>query len=155
VPQKKAVSPFEDKERRDAICVTADPAYSFAGLTEAQAAELLAKSEQPAKIKSIIQQLFEAANVEAHNRWNNYVAGIGMLDMYLGGSRRLLEAERLLSKEKSHQVAALERHLKRMHEIENIAQARYEAGRIPVFDLAEPRYYRLQAELWLEQERAK
>jgi RNA polymerase sigma factor (sigma-70 family) len=155
VPQVKPVSPFDDKAAREVLYEPADPAYPFAGLTEAQATELIGKSDQPAKIKSILQQLFEAANVEAHARWKNYVAGVGTLDIYLGGSRRVLEAERLLSEEKSHQIGALERHLKRMQDIEKINQARYDDGRIPLQDLAEPRYYRLQAELWLEQEKAK
>jgi RNA polymerase sigma factor (sigma-70 family) len=155
VPQVKPVSPFEDKAAREVLYGAGNLEYPFAGLSEEQASQLLVKLDQPPKIKSILQQLFEAANVEAHARWNDYVAGLGTLDIFLGGSRRLLEVERLLSKEKSHQVGALERYLRRMRELEKINQARYDAGRIAIQDLAEPRYYRLQAELWLEQEKVK
>ena len=68
---------------------------------------------------------------------------------------RLMNAEQLLSNEKADKVAAIERHVKRTQEIEDVNHARFVGGRIPVPDLAEARYYRLQAELWLEQERAK
>jgi len=127
----------------------------FHGLSAERAKLLLEKSDQPPNIKPILSGLFDAANVEAQGRWKQYVAGQGTLDILLGASRRLLEAEQLLNKEKANQLAALEQHLKRMKEAEAINQTRFDAGRIPIQDLAESRYYRIQAELWLEQAKGK
>jgi hypothetical protein len=83
--------------------------------------------------------------------WRQFLAGQGTLDILLGSSLRLLEAERLLSQEKSNQLAALEHHLGCMRESENVSQARFDAARIAIMDLAQPQFYRIQAELWLEQ----
>jgi RNA polymerase sigma factor (sigma-70 family) len=159
VPRQPPVLDAEGRVRERAaeeLVNGADPNIPpFPGLSAERAKFLLEKSDQPPNLKPILSRLFNAANVEADARWQQYNAGQGTLDIVLGSSRRLLEAEQLLNKEKANQLAALEHHLKRMKEAEAINQTRFDAGRIPIQDLAQSRYYRIQAELWLEQAKAK
>src|SRR5262249_39219844 len=115
---------------------------------------ILGKSDQVANLKPIVEALFEAAMAEAHGRREEFIAGRGTLDIDLHASLRVLEAERLLSNDKAIQLGALEHHLNRMKEVEKINQARFDAGRIQRHDLAQSRFYRIQAELWLEQAKA-
>jgi hypothetical protein len=42
-----------------------------------------------------------------------------------------------------------------MKMLEEINQARFDAGRIPIADLSQTKFYRSQAELWLERAREK
>ena len=42
-----------------------------------------------------------------------------------------------------------------MKEVEKVNQARFDAGRVAVADLAETKFYRIQAEIWLERAKAK
>ena len=95
--------------------------------------------------------MFEAANLEVRARWRHYLDGIGTTDLMLASSLRALEAERELSKKTDRQLAALDHHLRRMRNVERINKDRFEAGRIPLHDFAQARFYRAQAELWLEQ----
>jgi outer membrane protein TolC len=66
----------------------------------------------------------------------------------------LLEAERALSDERAEQVKAIESHWKRLREIEKVNEERFDAGRIPIQDVLESRFYRLQAEIRLERARS-
>jgi RNA polymerase sigma factor (sigma-70 family) len=160
--QRKIVSPFDNEAAKKAFFEQMDKARtdlsnspSFLGLGEVQAKTMLQNSGQAENLKPILQALFEAANVEAQARWAQYFAGQGTLDLLSSTSIRLLDAERLLSKRTEDQLAALEHHLKRMKEIEKINQSRFEAARIQVADLAQTRFFRIQAQLWLEQAKAK
>jgi RNA polymerase sigma factor (sigma-70 family) len=147
-PQKAFVSPFDDKAAMQAVLQNLD---TFPGEAIERARMILNSSTTSNNLKPIVLSLFEAANLETRGRRGQFLAGQGTQDIYLGSSLRLLEAERLLNKEKEHQMAALMHHRDRMAEIENVNKARYEAGRIPVQDFAQSRFYRIQAELWIEQ----
>ena len=68
----------------------------------------------------------------------------------LGSSQRLLQAEFDLSSKRADHIAALEAHWQRMREVETINQARHDAGRIPIQDLAQSRSGRCRAEILLE-----
>jgi RNA polymerase sigma factor (sigma-70 family) len=125
------------------------------GLNVDDAKELLNKSGQATNVKSIRLSLFEAATIEAQGRWEWFYKGQGTLDIILHSSLRVLEAEQLLTKDKTVQLRALEHHWARMQNIEMVNQARFDSGRIAVHDLAQSRFYRIQAELWLQQAKAK
>src|SRR5262249_25367116 len=92
----------------------------------------------------------EAAKLELDSRTKEFMAGRGTLDITMGASKRLLEAERESSPKRADQIAACEAHLNRMKEIENVNRQRFNAGRIGIQDLAESTYYRIEAEIWLE-----
>jgi RNA polymerase sigma factor (sigma-70 family) len=150
----KKVSPMNEKATPDDYQAR-DQKLPYPGLNYKRAKAALEKSRQPENLKPIVRSLFEEANVELDARWKQFHAGQGTLDILCGSSLRLLEAEKQLSKDKADHLLALEHHLKRMQEIEKLNQERFDAGRIAIGDLAQSRYFRIQAELWFEQARAK
>jgi RNA polymerase sigma factor (sigma-70 family) len=117
--------------------------------------DLLDKSKASDRIKGLLKAKYDAARLEMDSRVKEFYAGRGTLDISLGSSLRLLEAERELSDRKEDQVAALENHFKRMRVVEQVNEARFQAGRIAVQDLAQSTFYRVQAEIWLERAKAK
>jgi hypothetical protein len=124
-------------------------------LGEAKVQALLAQSKASEKLKVLLKARYDMANVEAHARWSEFQAGRGTLDFLFGASRHLLDAERELSERKADQIAALERYLWCMREIEKVNQQRFDNGRLPIQDVAEARYNRIQAEIWLERAKAE
>jgi RNA polymerase sigma factor (sigma-70 family) len=122
---------------------------------EAKVKALLDRSRASGKLKALLKERYDAALTESGARLKEFYAGRGTLDICLGASLRLLEAERELSTRREDQIAALENHRKRMAAIEELNQARYDAGRIPIQDLSQSKYYRIQAEIWIERFRAE
>ena len=49
-----------------------------------------------------------------------------------------------------NELSALKAHLERMKNVQDIDQQRFDEGRISVEDLSQSKYYRLEAEIWLE-----
>ncbi len=96
-----------------------------------------------------------AARETADARMKEFLAGRGTLDFLMASSRQMLEAEQDVSTTPTERVAALERHWQRMRLIEEINRVRYDAGRIPIQDYSDCKYYRLQAEIWLIEARGK
>ena len=45
--------------------------------------------------------------------------------------------------------------LLRMAEVEDIVRLRYEAGRVPDYDMSAAEFHRLEAQIWLAEERLK
>jgi RND family efflux transporter MFP subunit len=79
---------------------------------------------------------------------------VGAEDSYRW-SHRWLEAQRDLTEAKAERVTAHRDHLERMKALENRTKALADAGQGRPSDAAAGRYYRIQAELWLEQAKAK
>ena len=79
-----------------------------------------------------------------------FEAGKGTLDFLIGASKRLVTAELDATDKKADQLSALKIHLERMRKVQAIDQGRYDAGRISIEDLSQSKYYRLEAEIWLE-----
>ena len=77
------------------------------------------------------------------------------LDALLQAYVRLLVAKLERTDKKADQLAAYEEHFERMKKMEKSSEARYHAGRIAVQDMAQMRYYRIEAEIWLERAKAK
>ncbi len=99
--------------------------------------------------KDLARALLEESNISYDSRMKEFMAGRGTLDFLIGSALRLLDSERALATSDAEQIAALERHWQRIRLMDRINQYRYEAGRIPIQDYSESRYYRLQAEMWL------
>src|SRR5262249_2269685 len=118
------------------------------------------KAEKPApaaedKLTTLLKARVEMAETEFANRNQEFLAGRGTLDILFGAGKRLLQAQQELSNKKEDQISALEAYLKLTKDIEEVNQARFDAGRITIADLAESKYYRLEAEIWLERAKAK
>ena len=100
--------------------------------------------------RTLLNERLNAARTELDSRTKEFEAGRGTLDFLLGASRRLAEARREMSTSKEDLLNAVKDYVKRMKQIEKINQERFDAGRIPIYDLAESTYYRAEAEIWLE-----
>jgi hypothetical protein len=70
-------------------------------------------------------------------------------------SRRVLEAARPLCKDKETEVAAAQKHLDRMKELEEKAKKRFEAGAANRKDVLAAAYHRTEAEILLAQLKGK
>ena len=134
----------------------ADPAQVVAPPPVLQAAspEEAAREKLAAKLADLAHAKLVAAREEFVGRRQEFMAGRGTLDFLQGAALRVLEAELALENEPAGQVAAHERYWKVTREVEDVSQARYQAGRIPITDLAQARYYRLDAEYQLVKARA-
>jgi hypothetical protein len=91
------------------------------------------------------------AREEYRDRWAEFVAGRGMLDLLLDTSRRWLDAELAVLENPAERAAAWERYWTRSQSTELINEARFVAGRVPIADMMQTRYVRLDAEIgWAE-----
>jgi hypothetical protein len=92
-----------------------------------------------------------AAELEVDARFKEFVAGRGTLDYLLRSSVRLVEAKEAVATTPQERLNARELHWQLTWVMERITQARFEAGKVAVQDLAASREYRLEAEIkWLE-----
>jgi hypothetical protein len=71
-------------------------------------------------------------------------------------SRRWMEAEREVGTERAERVATVEKHLERMKKWEQMVEAARRQGlTFTEGDVAAAQFYRLEAEAWLAQEKAR
>src|SRR5262249_26791008 len=114
-------------------------------LARAKAAALRADPRELAQARRDAAQGWDAGRVK------EFLAGRGTLDILLEASQSWLESDLALSERDADRVAARARHWQQAWLIEAVNRARYEAARIAVQDLMQPRYVRLEAELNLVQ----
>jgi RNA polymerase sigma factor (sigma-70 family) len=126
-----------------------------AAFDEARVKDLVQAAKVSDKLKSLLTDQHKAAHDWTTAQWQEFFAGRGTLDLLEEASQRLLEAERALSDKKADQVAAFDNHWRRMQVLEQLNQARFDAGRVAVADLSETKFYRIQAEIWLERAKGK
>jgi hypothetical protein len=116
-------------------------------------AEFLKKETVEKNLKRLVQERIETAKKEFEARMKQFEAGKGTLDFLIAASKRWLNAE-------THAIpsgvseAYLQAHFDRMKKIQDINQERFDQGRISIEDLAQAKYYRLEAEIWLERFKA-
>jgi hypothetical protein len=135
--------------------LASDPASQV--LPDLLSAKELAKAARElgrCTLTQLRQASIDVARQECQARAQEFLAGRGTLDILLGSSRRLLEAELVVCTQKTERVAALERHWERMMMMEVINKGRHDAGRIATKDYMETRYARLEAEIRLIRLRA-
>jgi RNA polymerase sigma factor (sigma-70 family) len=102
------------------------------------------------RLKKLLKERADTALEEWDARNKEFLAGRATLDSVHGAARRLRDAQLELSETKEERLAALGKYLQLMKAVEEVQQARYDAGRIPIQDLKESKYYRLEAEILLE-----
>lgn len=127
-------------------------------LVEALSSRELARAQYGASAPDLHQLrtgMRDAARIAHIGRLRNMYAARGTLDFTLRWSLRWLEAERRLARNDEEFLPALERHWMTLRQLEDLNQARYLAGRVAVQDLAQSREYRLEAEIWLADARAR
>jgi len=122
----------------------------FPALGKEKAKAILDQSGFGDRMRSLLMARLDAAFEEAETRRRRYYEGKETLDIAIHSSLRLLEAERELSSKQAEQRLALENHLRRIQELEKIHQLKIDAGYGATQELAQAKFYRLQAEIWLE-----
>jgi hypothetical protein len=131
----------------------ATPRSEATGASETQPRPPDAKESEKLLIK-LRKAKLEAArqtfNVVSKNFNEGPVRGV---ELPYRWSRRLLEAERQMSAEKSAQISAFQRHVERMQNVERVARDLYRERVNTVNEVTAAEYYRREAEIWLVQAR--
>jgi hypothetical protein len=106
-------------------------------------------------VKQLAQAKMEAARSECLARKEDFLAGRGMLALLHLACRRWLESQLAIGDSAADRLTALQRHWELAKQIEVINQERYQAKPIPIQDLLQTRYERLDAELRFAQTRQR
>jgi hypothetical protein len=107
------------------------------------------------RIEDLAKAKLDVARGVYEARYKEFLAGKGTLDFLFDASVRLLESERAATSKEADLEAAFERHWIFTKQAEEMNKLRYDAGRIPIQDYLESKYFRLQAEIWLVEARDK
>jgi RNA polymerase sigma factor (sigma-70 family) len=145
----KAVAPTQ-RESREEEALDKEAGVKALVTSRDKLKAILDASNFGEKMKSLLQARLDAGTIEIKARYVEYCNGRGTLDIFLGASRRVLDAERDLSMKKADQITAWESHLHRMQQVYLINLDRYNAARISLQDLKQAEYYRIDAEIGLE-----
>jgi hypothetical protein len=124
--------------------------YKIDLLIPAVESKSLAKAKFAASssdLRELAKGRLDAAREEFEGRFREFLAGRGTQSFLEDSAQHLLQAELELADTPASAVVAHERHWIYTREIEQIDRGRFEAGRIPIQDMAQARYYRLDAEL--------
>jgi outer membrane protein TolC len=113
------------------------------------------QKEAATRLQALLNERLKAARTEFDARTNEFKAGRITPDKLIAASRRLVEAQRDMSKTKEDLLNALRDHVERMKQHEKIYQQMVDVGRLPRYEMAESTYYRAEAEIWLERAKAK
>jgi RNA polymerase sigma factor (sigma-70 family) len=106
------------------------------------------------KLRALLKARVEAAKAELDGRTRVVQTGRAAPDSLFGASKRLLEAQLDIASKKSERLAAYDAHLKVAKAIEETEKL-FNDGRVTAPDVALSTYHRLEAEIWLEREKAK
>ena len=104
------------------------------------------------KEQQLLQDWSDAAKKAFELQWKQYRLGTSTAEALVGSSRRLLKAELERSDKKEDRVAAYEAHLQHITDMMDMMKRFVKQA--PV-DNADAEYYRIEAEILLEREKAK
>ena len=125
------------------------------GLALAAVSVAPAPPEAPPKPSPLAEARFKAAATQFEEVWTYYRQSRSNSFQPYYWSKIVLEAQQDLSNARADRVAALEAHLARMKRLEALVVRVRKLGFGFSTDLGATAYYRLEAELWLEKERAR
>jgi hypothetical protein len=153
-PQPKPETPEVDPQLKE-ILRQADDLMRQASMDDRAVRAHLNRSPFPERMQSLLRQRHEAAREEFRCRLQQFLSGRGTLDILLGSSQRLLQAEQELNVGQPVQVEATRNQLQRLETIEKVVKATFDAGRAAQGDYAQVLSLRFQAEVELERMRGK
>jgi hypothetical protein len=79
-----------------------------------------------------------------------YLAGKSDIETVCIWSQRWMDAAKDASEGKAGPVPHMQAHLERLRDLEKVAEARFDAGKVPVTDPLTVQYYRIEAQIQLE-----
>jgi outer membrane protein TolC len=104
-----------------------------------------------AKVRKLQMERRDVLKKALDARREEYKAGRGTMEALLEGTRNLLHAELDLASTTQERIAAHAAILKVMKEMEKLATAQYEAGRLKLADHCDMQAARMEAEIgWLK-----
>jgi hypothetical protein len=113
----------------------------------------VSKEDDAKASAELLKAKLSAAQATLAVLMERYQAGQGKVDedqIYVW-SRRALAGQIAIKTSKDDRKAAYAAHLERMKQIEVIAKAGFDAGRIPKDQVTAAMYYRIEAQIWLTQ----
>jgi hypothetical protein len=113
------------------------------------------KPKDDARVKKLVRNLYQAAEEEYRMRELAYRSGTATTEQLAGAARRVLTAGLERSENKEERVTVCEGYLQRMTDAAQNAKIGADAGQKTQADALEAEYYRLEAEIMLEREKAK
>jgi RNA polymerase sigma-70 factor (ECF subfamily) len=113
------------------------------------------KPKDDAKLKKLLQDWCDVAKEEFKMRKQEFAVGKITPEELASSARRVMTAELERSDKKEDRVMACEEYLQQITEAARIAKIKLEAGKMGHADAVEAEYYRLEAEVLLEREKAK
>ena len=113
------------------------------------------KPKDEAKVKKLARDLYQAANEEYRMRQQQFRNGTATTEQLAGAVRCVLTAGLERSEKKEERVAVCEGYLQRMTDVAKQAKLAADVGQKTQADALEAEYYRLEAEIMLEREKAK
>lgn len=116
---------------------------------EKRLAEEKKKLDAELNITRMLKEQAELTRGEVEARMQQFDAGKGTLVFLFDASKRLLLTEEAIRKNKED-ITPLKAHFERMKKIQDTIQTRFDDGRMGIEDLYQAKYYRLEAEIWLE-----
>jgi len=123
------------------------PPEGSAPRQESKAVIVPGVQEPPDPVDPLVRQLLKAARERFEAQRAFYQEGRITIDRFVMASDRLMAVERLVARKDSEALAAMQRHLDRLKEIEKREWAELEIGRGTVADVAEITQNRLEAEV--------
>jgi hypothetical protein len=105
------------------------------------------------ELRRLMKERYNAAVQGARGRWQEFLAGRCSLDGLLPSARQVLDAGLPLNDRAADRIALLAQFAELARDVEKVAQARHQAGQIPITEAAQARYLRLDAEIRLLQAR--
>jgi hypothetical protein len=126
------------------------PVYLVLGLFILCVVPVSAAPVPPSKVpKELLEARVKAASDTYKENEARVRGGQGLPSELFGWSRRWLDAELALGKDKAARLAALQTHVKRTREVERILHAFSRTGQGRHADATAATYYRVQAEILL------
>jgi hypothetical protein len=130
------------------------PRWLLPGLILSSLLFVAAPSAEPSKIASLAKARHEAAVKQYDETWAYFQqARIDSYQVYVW-SRMVLDCRREMTPKAADRIKALEEHLGRMKKLEGLISKVRRLGFSRSYDVGSAEYYRLEAEFWIEKERA-
>jgi hypothetical protein len=146
------------------VAHAAEPKKHIVDVIVEEADEEIAKAvakEKAAALKAdpkkLAQEKVEVARKSVEARFKEFLAGrVGSLDIVLESANRLMKAELQVAENDEERLAAYERIWKLTLAVELLNKARFDAGRVPIQEVSDATYARIEAqERWLKARTAK
>ena len=125
------------------------PQEGSAPSQESKAVVVPAAPEPPDPVNPLVRQLLKAARERFDAQRAFYEEGRITIDRFAMASKQLMEVERMIARNDSEVLSAMQRHVNRLKEIEDRERAELQVGKGTIADLTEANQNRLEAEVML------